>query len=245
MKSTSCALLALALSLGSAFAAELVTKSVLTFSTPGPDVYADGTPIADGERYYLVFVPTGIETWSVTNTGEIEGGAKFVAQSFAKNGACFPNNVNFDISDPTYSDGLFQIVALDTRSDNGTPGSGYVYSYGVAGEIPGVKAGSVTLAGTEAQVGGMTINAMPVLPPGFKSPVITGLKIENGQAVISAAAADGSRYSIETSDSLTGEWKKAENTSSFSSSALNAEGGIAIPVDPAKSRQFFKIVRGE
>lgn len=36
-----------------------ITDYVATFSTPGPDRYADGTVVADGECYALVWSPKG------------------------------------------------------------------------------------------------------------------------------------------------------------------------------------------
>lgn len=243
MKSTSLLFFAAALMAGAAFA-ENVTKSVLTFSTPGPDIYADGTPIADGETYFLVFVPTGTETWTVSNTGEIDG-ATFIAQSQAKKGACRPVNVIFDLDDPAYANGSFYILALDTRGEDGQPGSDYIYSYGIAGETSGIKAGSISLASTAAVLsqGISAGGSLPVLPSDFPAPVITSLQVKDGQAVLSAAVADGTRYTVQSADSLGGEWTQA--TKSLSVSVLNADGGITIPVDPEKPRQFFKIVRGE
>ena len=51
------AMFALALTLGTAFAAE--NDAVVVYSTKGPDTYADGSVVRNGECYALVWVKSG------------------------------------------------------------------------------------------------------------------------------------------------------------------------------------------
>ena len=48
-----------------------VDDLVLTFSSAGPDTYADGTRVLDGECYALVWLPDGSEGVSLAANGEV------------------------------------------------------------------------------------------------------------------------------------------------------------------------------
>ena len=74
----------------------------ISFSTPGPDQYADGTTVLDNEYYALV--------WTPANGGEQ---AIVCAVKAAKDGKCVP--VLFTVDAETYKEGTFGVYLLDTR----------------------------------------------------------------------------------------------------------------------------------
>lgn len=101
MKKTIAALFAMASA--AVFATAGVDDLVVTFSTPGPDKYADGTTVLDNECYSLAY----------KKNGEI---APVLTVRAAKDGRCIP--VLFSLSKQTasnYTGGEWGVYLLDTR----------------------------------------------------------------------------------------------------------------------------------
>ena len=62
---------------------------LVSFSTKGPDKYADGSVVIDKECYALVWTPKGVESASIAADGTAAGGAKIVLVApIARNGRC-------------------------------------------------------------------------------------------------------------------------------------------------------------
>lgn len=124
----------------------------LTFETEGPDAYADGTAVLDGECYALVW--TANESFgglSVDGTPSVAGDRLIVAAPVARGGRC-PETI-FQVSRKTAADlagGTFGVALLDTR----------VVSAGGATNLA-ARAGGVpaTLNGWGAAAGRVALNA--------------------------------------------------------------------------------------
>jgi len=91
---------------------------VITFSTKGPDTYADGSVVRDGECYALVWTPTGATFAGINPDGSAAGNSKVAVRApIAAGGAC--PNVEFQIDETyankTYPGGSWAVVLLDTR----------------------------------------------------------------------------------------------------------------------------------
>ena len=91
---------------------------VIQFSTVGPDKYADGTTVMDGECYALVWTPTGSEFQGIDAEGEAAGDSKVAVKApIAIGGKC--PNVQFQIDETfanaNYPDGTWGVYLLDTR----------------------------------------------------------------------------------------------------------------------------------
>lgn len=100
--------------LTSAMALGAAEYSALSFSTVGPDTYADGTTVKDGECYALVWTADGnFDGLKVDGTVVDANDKLLVAVPFAKNGACEP--VVFNIEEGLVSGGQFGVYLLDTR----------------------------------------------------------------------------------------------------------------------------------
>lgn len=107
----------------------------LEFSTPGPDVYADGTPVLPGEVYALVWTRDGVKFEGVDLDGRPVNSADnavVVAASLAKRKKTHDGRVvgylpstvftlpeNFAESHPN---GRYAICLFDTRRSNGVGG---------------------------------------------------------------------------------------------------------------------------
>lgn len=92
---------------------------VVTFCTQGPDTYADGTPVLDGETYALVWTPTGSAFQGIRADGTAAGDSKVALKApVAKGGKC--PFVKFEIDETyakaNYAGGTWGVYLLDTRT---------------------------------------------------------------------------------------------------------------------------------
>lgn len=106
-----------ALALGATAWASTPNDTIISFSTVGPDTYADGTTVADGEVYALVWEKGGSFD-GFTSDGQAVGAGErvLVKAPFAKDGHL---DVTLFVVKPstmaTLSDGEFAVYLLDTR----------------------------------------------------------------------------------------------------------------------------------
>ena len=96
-----------------------VNDTLISFSTPGPDTYLDGTEVRDGECYALVWTE-GAQFGGINTDGTCvnEDDAIVLLAPLAKNGKCPP--VVFEIDSAVYAaknyaKGKFGVYLLDTR----------------------------------------------------------------------------------------------------------------------------------
>lgn len=91
---------------------------VIAFSTQGPDKYADGAQVVDGECYALVWTPTGATFAGIDSTGAAVAPSKVVLKApVAKGGKC-PDilfEVDSDYAKANYPGGTWGVYLLDTR----------------------------------------------------------------------------------------------------------------------------------
>ena len=79
---------------------------IVLFSTPGPDTYADHSPVLDGECYALVWTPTG-ETFAGIGSDGVAKGGRCPCVQFTVDGAYYEAN--------GLSNGTMAVYLLDTR----------------------------------------------------------------------------------------------------------------------------------
>ena len=91
--------------------------ALISFSTKGPDLYSDGTVVADGEVYALVWSKDGVFEGFSADGKPLDSEDKIVlAASLAKGGRCpsvlfqIPANLASDLSP-----GKYAVYLLDTR----------------------------------------------------------------------------------------------------------------------------------
>ena len=176
---------------GLAFAATAaIDDALLAFSTVGPDKYADGTTVLDGECYALVRTLPGATFGGIAAAGTAvaETDEIVLLAPLAKDGRC--PKVLFQIpSDKT--EGTFSVYLLDTRVQagdgtvkpagvaNGKPK--LVNGYGLATEATKVAkatAGGATTVAEKETAGGEVVAAGAAIPKNVQQPKITSIKIE-------------------------------------------------------------------
>ncbi len=112
---------------------------LVTFSTPGPDRYADGKPVMDGECYALCW-SKNFDGFAINSDGTATGGEVVLFAPLAKAGCC-PKvvfEVDADKFDAKgYANGKWAVYLLDTRRF--TTNADGKLSVSLAGNLKGVN----------------------------------------------------------------------------------------------------------
>ena len=91
---------------------------VLTFSTPGPDTYADGSTVLDGESYALVWTKAGVTFGGISADGKLLSASDKIVlvAGVAEGGKCPTTVFEIEAADfAAYEGGSFALYLLDTR----------------------------------------------------------------------------------------------------------------------------------
>ena len=156
-----------------------------TFSTQGPDRYADGTIVKDGESYALVWTKAGATFAGITVTGEAAGDQDLnrvlCVAPLAKDGRC-PDvvvEVNKVVADQYAGAGTFSLHLLDTRKADGMPGgvdsgvngfsAAQEFTLSASEQIQSVSATNAELAATAS-----------ILPASIPQPKIKSIEVKDG-----------------------------------------------------------------
>ena len=177
-----------------------VDDTLISFSTPGPDKYADGSDVLPGECYALVWSADGQFDGIKADGTTVDPADKVVLLAgVAKQGAngtyCPPllYQVDADLA-KTLANGVYAVYLLDTRvaaADGAVAVGGVengklkaVNSYGaVSGDTTAAaSAGSITAAKTTA-IGGASVATLVEV----EAPVITAIKPNGTKITISTS----------------------------------------------------------
>ena len=166
-------------------------NTMISFSTPGPDKYADGTTVLDGECYALIWTPAGAAFGGIQANGTAVAPSKLAcAVGIAKDGKC-PSvvfQIDADYAEANYANGTWGVYLLDTRMVKngvvtvgcvgGKPqtvnGSAYVTAAGNGG-LASAGAATAAVAGSDA-----------VIPDEAKNLEIKSIKIEGANVIVKA-----------------------------------------------------------
>lgn len=240
-----------ALAAGLAVAAQ--NDALITFSTPGPDKYADGDTVMDGECYALVFTPKGSSGAVFAADGTVEGGEIVLVAPVAKDGKC-PKvlfQVDAEKIKTRYSKGTWGVYLLDTRKwgDDGKP------------YVSGVKNGKVTVVNASDRVAtpklslatgtissysgvGEAMAATGSALPGEAEatrPVVTGIRIEGGNVFVSVKGTlPYLQYSLFAGDTPAGADVKE---GALHSGADAVDDEIVLVTEAGKDGGFFRVGR--
>lgn len=181
----------LSLAIGSIALAHDVADACISFSTHGPDRYADGTVVLDGECYALVWSPDGVFS-GFTAGGECTDPSDrlVLLAPVAKDGRC--PEVLFQIPVALADElegGVYAVYVLDTRvssadgsvSARGTENGSValINGYGVAGAAIGVKGKAGPSKAAESDGGGAHVAAAATLASGdCRQPKVKNLRVE-------------------------------------------------------------------
>ena len=189
-----------------------VQDKVARFSTPGPDCYADGTLVADGECYALVWSPKGatFAGFNADGTAISANDRVVFAAPLALEGKC--RDSLFQIPADEYAElegGEWAVCLVDTRMANGVPAGvkdnaplrvnrwGAVRnevkistaSTFVLDSIAAPKAGGRSLLAAAApSEAGVCAGTLSAVPDSVKPPTITGLDVlDSGEVWLEVA----------------------------------------------------------
>ena len=223
--------------------------ALISFSTPGPDTYADGTPVLDKECYALVWTATGA-SFTLAADGTTEGGEIVLVAPVAKGGRCPKVIFEVDADDLSgkYKGGSWSVYLLDTRRYGE---SGVSLAPLKDGQPTVVNASSVvessavavsSSAAPRALSAALATSAVDVsaLPAGFdRQPKVSDISVRDGYVYVTVEnTVPYLAYDLtegETPDQVTARVNNPRN---------GDENGPVVLVTPAKpGGGFFKVGR--
>lgn len=159
--------------------------SLISFRTCGPDKYADGTVVKDGECYALVWVKQGATFAGFNADGSVVDAANsavVVTAAVAKDGHC--PKVIFEVDAAVAAEyektGAYSVYLLDTRN--------------AAGKVMGTANGRAkavngfgSCANDADASGSVRTVAKSAIPQGAPEPKITGIKVAGGYVYVTLA----------------------------------------------------------
>lgn len=248
MKKLSLMLAASALS-AAAFAGP--TKALL-FSSTGPDKYADGAVVEDGEVYAIVYTASGAEFAGIDAKGNLVDptNSKIIGKAYAENGRCAPTLViitggNEDLD---YENGAVSVYLLDTRvtdeagkvavAKKDADGT-YVSCSGYETLASGVKVQSTVALDEDAAAGdGAVATALPADVP---QPSVDAITVKDGKVYVKVSnTVPYVRYAISAGVT------PAANDVNLANGVNGVDGGaITLVVDNPEANRFFKVVRSK
>ena len=237
---------------------------LISFSSPGPDRYADGTIVPDGECYALVWSPAG-KTFSGFNADGTAASALdrvVLAGPLALNGKC--RDSLFQIPADTYTalnGGEWAVCLVDTRRMNGVPAGVKdgkplrVNRWGIVNGGVSVKpASALPLAAPAALAkgakgalgttsgGGVCASKLSKVPEGAPRPTITTMDMADGIVTLSVAGTvPWLSYTIESGRRL-GDF--AIDGYADKLDGDNASE-IVLETDAFGTTRFFRVIRAE
>lgn len=208
---------------------------LIVFSTPGPDKYADGTTVLDGESYALV--------WTA-DSGEQK---TLLALPLAKNGKCDPFVFIVDESDVAkYKGGTWGVYLLDTRdfakdatgktlAEIGEDGKPAVVNVTAA-----VKDGVANAKGFVSAMAkeGVAASAYDLAAANVPAPKVTGIKIVGANVIVTVKdTVPFVGYTLQAGDD-TINFAVPEGATSASGNDANE---ISLIAPKKEGGQFFKV----
>lgn len=230
MKKTVAALLTLV----SAAAFAGVNDLLVSFSTPGPDKYADGKTVLDNECYALVYTKGDVQETVLTYPG-------------AKDGKCPP--VVFIVDEETaanYKDGTWGVYLLDTRDFDKDASGQTLAALDAKGQPTKVN---VTAAATDAVAregsfstanakSGVAAGAYDLAAAKVAPPRITGIRVLGANVVVTVEnTVPFVGYTLQSGDSVS-NFSLPADAKSVSGDKTSEITLIAPKKDGA---QFFKV----
>ena len=242
---------ALLLLAGSASAG--LDDKVLVFSSTGTDRYADGTPVADGECYALVWSPAGqaFAGFNADGTAASPADRVVLAAPLAKDGRCPETLFQVPAAEAApLEGGTWSVCLVDTRTAagvpagaaNGAPKRVNRWSAVQGGvKVVGASALGATVApptrGVSAGARATTLSEVPASAP---QPTITAMDVVGGAAAFSVAdTVPYLTYTVESSDTLGGftQDQYADKVDG------DSDAEIVLATDAPGETRFFRINR--
>lgn len=222
-----------------------ITYSSFSFKTVGPDTYADGTTVLDGECYALVWSADGVFEGIKADGTPTDAADKVLAVlPCAKGGACpeqyieIANTLKF--GEKFAIDGTFGVLLLDTRKF-GEAGQVTVGKKNAinktAPAIVSVKAEQTTIGAVASSETTVAATGTTELPADVEDPVITDINVGTDFVTITAdKTSPFANYAIQAGPTTAAE--------GFTGAPKAGNGKITLVIErPAGNSAFFKIIR--
>jgi len=243
--------------LGISASAAGLSQLTLTLSTPGPDLYGDGTPVLVGETYLLVYVKEGATFQGVRSDGSLVDATNNViaTRGVADAGAkCGFKAVQYPAG--LYpSGGSWMIVLLDTRDASGAVG-GLVAAQGASAGTAAASGDSTSLSALSASGTGsasLTTTTLSSAPLDTPLPKIKALdRSEDGAVKVRFANfSDKALYEVQsTTDLAAGGWQAVSGGTRVRPMAASVVEGadgasempVTVQVPSADKVRFFRVI---
>lgn len=175
--------------------ANSVEDAAIVFSTVGPDKYADGTTVLDGESYALVWTKDGVfEGFSADGKVLDEKDKVLVVSPLAKDGRCPKVMFQIPVADAV-GYGKFEVFLLDTRV---VSSAGEVSPRPAAdGEAKivngyGRVSAKIALSEVSSKAEGATVaNLNSAAPKDTRQPRIKAMRIDGDEVVLTVENMSG------------------------------------------------------
>lgn len=187
----------------------------LLMSTPGPDMYADGTPVLNNEMYALIWIRDGFSFAGMKSNGELVDPVNNILHGAIPLAEGYPDShcpliqsvIKGEVIRSKYQGGSFSLFLLDTRryGSDGTVSVGSLPLLSVNGYDSVLENASDNGKG---QVDPTEISLLETTPPENVSmasitSIIPATKIDNAFIELSVVNTDDTIvYSIEYGDSV-------------------------------------------
>ena len=182
-------LIAAALALAAAMTATAGVDVFVTFHTEGPDRYADGSPVLNGERYALVWSKNGVFD-GVTAAGEpVDPRDRVVIVAGVASGGRCPH-VLYQLPAATaaaLSGGVYDVVLFDTRVGNELePALALTHDVvnGWTRTTAGVKMSGSYAAAMDDDGKSHVASGAVAPPPDVEQPKILSMRVDGGYVMM-------------------------------------------------------------
>lgn len=218
---------------------------LITFSTKGPDKYADGSYVLDGERYALCW-STDFSKFSIGANGAATGGKILLSAPVAKNWRC-PTvvfEVNAKKAATEYAGGSYAVYLLDTRkyADGQVVGlAGGTSSINAADAVGAALSVGVGSAASIAASSSAVASTGTAVPADVPQPEITGIRIHDGNVYVTVkGTVPFLAYSLAESATPGGE---GAATDAAQSGADSQDKEITLVTPVKEGGAFLKVGR--
>lgn len=223
--------------------ANSVEDSAIVFSTVGPDKYADGSTVQNGELYALVWTSDGVfDGFSADGKAVDEKDKILIAAPLAKDGRC--PKVMFQIpkaNAATY--GKFEVFLMDTRV---VSASGVATPRGAAkGEVQlvngyGRVSADIALSSASSKAEGAAVaNLNALAPKNSRQPRVKAIRMEGDEVVLTVENIPGFMRVQSGRDTTA-----ADSTSPAIETPSNG-GTLTIKAPKTGDKGFYRVIHNQ
>ena len=214
-------------------------NTLISFSTKGPDTYADGSYVLDGECYALVWTASGASFGGFAANGQpVNAADKLVLTApVAKDKHCplVVFQIDSAIVEAQYKNGSFGVYLLDTRlktADGSYKVGGINEATGYAKTVNAASAAGVAADGSSGVIGasGSSVQASEIakIPEGLAEAKIKAIKLAGENVIITIEnAASFLQYTL--AELATPQAKDGEEVGEPVMGDADGEATIVVP----------------